>query len=292
MRRVLKAVLLFYVFIILCTEKSTAESNIRINIKPQNIYQGSCFAVEITSSKEISSVYGTFLNKSINFYNIYKDGNNFKAWVGVPIEEATGTKNINLNIFVGKKRSYITKELNIVKKNFPVERINIPEGKTSLLTSKALERESQIIGGCFKYKTKDKFFNGKFVIPAKGKVTSQFGLRRIYSGSSASWPHKGIDIGGYGGEKIFASNSGRVVLSSSFKAHGNTIIIDHGLGILSIYCHLKQRNVKKGDIVKKGGVVGILGKSGIATGEHLHFGISVNDVRVNPVQFINGDVTI
>ena len=76
------------------------------------------------------------------------------------------------------------------------------------------------------------------------------------------------------------------------KAHGNTIIIDHGLGIMSIHCHLKKRMVKAGKFVNKGELIGILGKSGIATGENVHFGISVNDVRVDPVQFIKSDITL
>ena len=104
--------------------------------------------------------------------------------------------------------------------------------------------------------------------------------------------YKGLDIANKRGTVIRASNGGRVTLAKSMDAHGKTILIDHGHGISTIYCHMDSIKVKQGDWIKKGQVIGTIGSTGIASGPHLHFGLSVNDVRVDPTFWINSQVRL
>ena len=105
------------------------------------------------------------------------------------------------------------------------------------------------------------------------------------------WMHSGIDISENTGHPILASQSGKIILAKKLTIHGNTIMIDHGWGIISIYNHLDKISKKLNDTVTKGEQIGTVGSTGVATGSHLHFGISIQSVRVNPRHWIEKSST-
>jgi len=98
--------------------------------------------------------------------------------------------------------------------------------------------------------------------------------------------HRGIDIKGLEGDEVKASNNGRVVLAQELFFGGNTIILDHGQGIHTVYMHLSQLHVDCGDAVSKGDVIGLLGSTGRSTGPHLHFGVKISNISVNPLSVL------
>ncbi|MDC4224937.1 MAG: M23 family metallopeptidase [Candidatus Manganitrophus sp.] len=99
-------------------------------------------------------------------------------------------------------------------------------------------------------------------------------------------PHTGEDISAPLGTPVLASNGGRVILVGDFYFNGQSVIIDHGLGLFSMYFHLAETTVKEGDVVAKGQAIGSVGQSGRATGPHLHWGVRLNGARVNPFSLI------
>lgn len=132
-------------------------------------------------------------------------------------------------------------------------------------------------------------FNGKteswpeFHLPIKGTViTSSFGLQRFFNGEPRA-PHSGLDITAPEGKEAMAPAAGVVVQTGAYFFNGNTVMIDHGNGLVSMLCHLSKITAKKGDTVKAGDVVGLVGHTGRATGPHLHWGVSLNDARVDPL---------
>jgi len=134
--------------------------------------------------------------------------------------------------------------------------------------------------------SKKKIWKGKFIVPASGVITSGFGkYRHYYGGYSAH--HKGIDIAASVGARIRSSNNGKVVFVGKSPAQGRNVLIDHGLGVYSCFFHLSEYYVKKGDIVNKGDVIGAMGNTGLSTGSHLHWGMSVNGRWVNPMNWVN-----
>ena len=121
-----------------------------------------------------------------------------------------------------------------------------------------------------------------FILPLKGRISGYFGNQRIFNGTPKN-PHSGTDIAALEGTEIKASGDGKVLLSGGdYFYSGNMVIIDHGQGLQTIYAHLSKSLVKVGDIVKKGDIIGLVGKTGRATGPHLHWGASINNVRFRP----------
>jgi len=121
--------------------------------------------------------------------------------------------------------------------------------------------------------------------PVPGRLSSPFGLRRFFNGQERN-PHSGLDFAAAAGTPIKAPAAGRVVLVGDYFFNGKTVFVDHGQGFISMFCHMSEIDVKVGDEVPRGGVVGKVGATGRATGPHLHWNISLNDARVDPAIFI------
>lgn len=129
---------------------------------------------------------------------------------------------------------------------------------------------------------------GKFIWPSKdsNRVTSYFGPRKTNI-PGASTNHKGVDIGAAYGTNVLACDTGTVLTSASSNAYGNYVVISHGNGYTTLYAHMSKRLVKKGDVVQKGQVIGLVGNSGISSGAHIHLEIWKDGVRIDPLQFFD-----
>ncbi|MGG6294508.1 M23 family metallopeptidase [Leptolyngbya sp. AN02str] len=138
----------------------------------------------------------------------------------------------------------------------------------------------------------EKYWSGAFRRPADGRVTSPFGVRRYYNGVFAQdYYHRGVDYAGGVGAPIYAPAAGRVALvgrvSDGFVLNGNTIGVDHGQGVSSVFIHLSRIDVNEGDMVQAGQRIGGIGATGSATGPNLHWGLFVNGKSVDPVPWRN-----
>jgi len=165
---------------------------------------------------------------------------------------------------------------------FPTQRLWI-SGNSLTATQIELDRVAE-----FKeLVTPEKYWNGAFLRPSQGSVSTIFGVRRYYNGEFAqNYYHKGVDYAAGTGSPIVAPADGRIELigreSEGFNVHGNTIGIDHGQGVLSIFLHLNTINVQEGEMVKAGQQIGTVGSTGASTGPHLHWGLYVNGQAVDP----------
>ncbi len=132
--------------------------------------------------------------------------------------------------------------------------------------------------------TPKKFVDLSMVKPVDVKISDDFGKRRYFNNKPRR-PHSGVDMPAPVGTAIVAPLDGKIVEMGAFFFNGNVIFIDHGLGLVSMYCHMSQFDVKKGDRVKKGQKIGEVGKTGRVTGPHLHWGVSLNGAMVDPRLF-------
>lgn len=134
----------------------------------------------------------------------------------------------------------------------------------------------------------ERYWNGKLLRPSQGRVSSEYGVRRYYNGEFAeNYYHRGVDYAAGTGTPVVAPAPGYIRLvgrvANGFELHGNTVGIDHGQGLLSIMIHLSRIDVNEGDFVSAGQRVGGIGSTGAATGPHLHWGLYMNQVAVDPV---------
>ena len=128
----------------------------------------------------------------------------------------------------------------------------------------------------------------EMILPTEGPYSSAFGLKRFFNGQARK-PHSGIDIAAPEGAPIIAPAAGKVVLTGDFFFNGNSVFIDHGQGLISMMCHMSRIDVKEGDDIQQGDLIGAVGKTGRATGPHLHWTVSLNNARVNPKLLLRAD---
>ena len=177
--------------------------------------------------------------------------------------------------------------VNVVAKKFPTRELKVDQRFIQL--SKAdlnrANRESREVGAIYRRITTDLVPDEAFTVPIPGGTGTNFGERRVFNGESRS-PHSGVDLRGTTGTPVHATNRGRVVLAKALFFTGNTVILDHGLGIYSLYAHLSRMDVESGSMVNSGQIVGLVGATGRVTAPHLHWGMRVQGARVDPFSLV------
>ncbi len=202
-----------------------------------------------------------------------------KAYFAIPYG-AKGTVAISLR--EGEKNLFL-KLIPVKEKKYRISRIWVRERKLTKKLIERIKKESRLLRATFKEVTYKKFRENRFYPPLRKLiVTTPFGARRIINGKKHSI-HWGTDFRAPTGTPVYASLSGKVVLAREFYFTGKTVVIDHGAGIHTLYAHLSKINVKEGQYVKAGWMIGRVGSTGRSTGPHLHFGVYVSGLRADPM---------
>ena len=149
------------------------------------------------------------------------------------------------------------------------------------------KREKNEMVAAFKTWSAPQLDTLEFTLPSEGRFSSPFGLKRFFNDQPRN-PHSGLDIAGGQGGAINAPAAGTVVAVGNYFFNGNTVIVDHGYGLTTMYCHMSKIDVKPGDKVNTGDSIGAIGKTGRVTGPHLHWSVSLNNTRVDPLLFVPG----
>lgn len=147
------------------------------------------------------------------------------------------------------------------------------------------KREKAEMVAAFKAWSTPAISTTQFNLPATGRFSSPFGLKRFFNDQPRN-PHSGLDIAGGQGGPISAPSPGKVVAVGEYFFNGNTVIVDHGYGLTTMYCHMSKIDVKVGDQLNTGDSIGKIGKTGRVTGPHLHWSVSLNNTRVDPLLFV------
>jgi murein DD-endopeptidase MepM/ murein hydrolase activator NlpD len=179
-------------------------------------------------------------------------------------------------------------KMEVTAKDYGTQKLTLPPEMVELddPTLQRVLKEQKIMQALWKEPELDLFWHGAFVKPIPGEIVGPFGKGRIINGQPRS-PHSGVDLRGAAGTPIKAMNRGKIVLTDDQFFSGRSVVIDHGGEILSMYFHMEKILVQQGDMVEKGRIIGLVGSTGRATGPHLHWGVRINGLRIDPMTLID-----
>jgi murein DD-endopeptidase MepM/ murein hydrolase activator NlpD len=251
--------------------------------------QGSLLLVEVKNAKPFAELQGDWGGRSVHFWQEVGEGTPQKALIGVDLEKAPGQYELKVKgqTAAGEKVTCIV-EVPVRQGRFATERLTVEKQfvAPSPEQIRRADEERQKLRDIYDRVTPQRLWDGKFRVPLDGVTEgSNFGKRRILNGNPGS-PHGGADLRGTTGTPVHAAQRGRVVLAEELFFAGNTVVIDHGLGIYTFYGHLSEIDVKVDELLEAGAVLGKVGATGRVTGPHLHWGLTVEKARVNPLQIV------
>jgi murein DD-endopeptidase MepM/ murein hydrolase activator NlpD len=212
----------------------------------------------------------------------------WQALVGLPLGAAPGSTQLDYTDAVGRRHQVA---FTIQDKAYETQHITITDTRRVTPDAKDLERIArertriQAALGAYSPEAPDSLLMD---LPVEGRESSPFGLRRFFNEQPRA-PHSGLDIAAPEGTPIQAPASGRVIDTGEYFFNGNTVFLDHGHGLVTMYCHMHEIAVEPGQQVRRGEILGTVGKTGRATGPHLHWGLSLNDARVDPRLFLRAE---
>jgi murein DD-endopeptidase MepM/ murein hydrolase activator NlpD len=216
---------------------------------------------------------------------VLPDGGAYAALVGLSLGIKPGTHRLVVRT---AEHDEITREFSVVAKQYETQHLTIKNKRMVNPEKRDLERigrEQRRIREALATWNDAPPLTLRFELPVEGPLSSPFGLRRFFNQQPRK-PHSGLDIAADEGTPIKAPAGGRVVDTGDFFFNGNTVFIDHGQGLVTMYCHLSRIDVQAGQQLQAGDVIGAVGKTGRVTGAHLHWGVSLNDARVDPTLFL------
>ncbi|HXZ11371.1 MAG TPA: M23 family metallopeptidase [Candidatus Sulfotelmatobacter sp.] len=252
--------------------------------------QGGLLRLEITGVKPAAEVQAEWAGHAIPFWQDSALNNRKHALLGIDLTQPAGEFPLQVGIRLPENtESDCSAVVSVRDGHFAVEKLQVASGFVELSPEDAerAEKDGERLHAIYARATPEKLWRGKFRLPLDGAHKgSNFGKRRVLNGQPGS-PHTGVDFPAPKGTPVHAAQRGRVVLADALFFPGNTVVIDHGLGIYTFYGHFDSIAVHEGDLVERGAILGRVGATGRVTGPHLHWGLIVNQSRVNPVQIVS-----
>jgi murein DD-endopeptidase MepM/ murein hydrolase activator NlpD len=214
---------------------------------------------------------------------VVRDGNAWVAVVGIPLAAVPGTRHVVVKDAADRQDiDYIVGD-----KRYAAQALKVPPRQVDLAPADLLRvtEEHQRIDRTLARYSEPAPDSLQLPQPVPGRRSSSFGMRRVFNGEARN-PHSGMDIAAPTGTPVLAPLAGTVVDTGSYFFNGNTVFLDHGRGLISMYCHLSAIDVKPGQRVSAGSRLGEVGMTGRVTGPHLHWGLALNGVWVDPELFV------
>ena len=212
------------------------------------------------------------------------EANRWFAVVGLALDTPVGSHELRVKNGEEAKVQSFT----VTAKRYPEQRITLKDSsKVQLSTADEARanREVAVIQGLKRHWRSTPDTDPAFLLPAEGRLAGRFGVRRFFNGEPRA-PHAGLDVAVASGTPIKASAHGTVLAVDDYFFNGKTVFVDHGNGLITMYCHLNEIDVQTGATVTKGQRIGLSGKTGRATGPHLHWSVVLNGTMVDPELFI------
>jgi murein DD-endopeptidase MepM/ murein hydrolase activator NlpD len=215
---------------------------------------------------------------------ILGEPNAWKAIVGIPLSAKAGTHDLKVKSN-GIETNY---KFEVANKDYETQYLTIKNKRKVNPNEQDMNRivkEKKLISKAKSHWSENEDISLRFIKPTEGPYSSPFGLRRFFN-EQPRRPHSGLDIAAPKGTPIMAPADGVVINTGDYFFNGNTVFIDHGQGLITMYCHMDSISIEEGTAVKTGDVIGNVGLTGRVTGAHLHWSVMLNNVTVDPILFL------
>jgi len=257
----------------------------RVEGVPLSAKQGDVFRLRVTvDGRGVPS--GLFQGTAILFYP-QETGKGYEALLGVDLECPAGIYPLQVGIEEEGRASVRLFQIEVTEAFFGVQRITLPPEMVHLdeQSLRRVRAERRRMEELWAARSDSHLWQGEFLIPLEGGISTSFGVRRILNGEKRG-RHNGIDIKAPRGTTVICPNEGRVVMVDELFFGGRTVVIDHGMDVFSFYMHLDTVAVTINQEIRKGDIIGTVGSTGRATGPHLHWGVRLNGARVDPLSLM------
>lgn len=217
---------------------------------------------------------------------VLRHGDSWVAVVGIPLEAEPGPQ--KLKIMNAQNAQVGVLDFEVASKKYEEQHLQVKNKRHVNPSKEDLERisrERERIERALSRYSNERVPELAMAVPVKGRQSSSFGLRRFFNGEPRR-PHSGLDIAAPAGTVIRSPSAGTVIETGNFFFNGNSVFIDHGRGVVTMYCHLSRIDVAPGDDVAAGEPLGLVGATGRVTGAHLHWSVAVNRAMVDPSLFL------
>jgi murein DD-endopeptidase MepM/ murein hydrolase activator NlpD len=206
------------------------------------------------------------------------------ALIGIDLDVLPGKQTVTIDLPDGK---HLVQTFAVARHRFPTRKLQVDPDFVTPPPSvqERIEREARELAAIWKTSAADRLWTEAFVRPVPGDANSSFGTRSVFNGQARS-PHGGADFPSPTGTPIHAPGGGRIVLARDLYFTGNTVVIDHGLGMFSTLAHLSAFETREGERVEAGQIVGRVGATGRVTGPHLHWAVRIGGARVDPLSVL------
>ena len=242
----------------------------------------------VIRAKSADRPKATFQEKEIDFFETLE--NHWVGFLGIDVKARPGSGILLIDFAGASERKY---EISVLEQLWPVTELVLSEelesqGYTPAGVATGIqENENVVVREAVSSYRKEPYFKDKFIDPVPGRINVGF-FGNIRKSGGTSLQHLGVDLDAKKGDEVSAVNNGKVVLArEDFPNYGKTVVIDHGLGIFSLYLHLSEIKVLAGHSVNRGEIIGLVGNTGYSLDPHLHFSIKVQGANLDPLKFID-----
>jgi len=255
-----------------------------IVVRPTQVFQGGVAEIVI-SGPMITELKARRGAEEIPIFQT--EPGSYAALVGIDMDEKPGKVEIVLSGRSPDEGWSRTAAITVRRRDFPREEISVPPAFDQLdaATLERIKKEQATLKALWKVRSPTRLWQEPFAAPVPVTVNSAFGFRRVVNGLARA-PHEGVDLKAVLGAPVAAANDGRVVLEDNFFFSGNSLVLDHGGGLYTMYFHLSEFRVPNGASVRKGDVIGLAGMTGRVTGPHVHWGARLDGARIDPLDLL------
>jgi murein DD-endopeptidase MepM/ murein hydrolase activator NlpD len=255
---------------------------IQIDVAARAVQPGELLVITLTPAADVEELRVSVFGKPVS---VFAAGDHvWRGLAGIDLDQRPGRYSITAEGVRAGERVRAVRPLTVAAHAFPTRRLTVLPDYVNPPPAQMqrIERDQALLRDAYAHPLRERVWTEPFVRPVPGAANSVFGTRSVYNGEPRS-PHAGADFLSGAGTPIHAPSAGRIVLARDLFFTGNTVIIDHGLGVFSLLAHLSQIDVHQGDLVTADQILGLVGATGRVTGPHLHWALQVSGARVDPL---------